>query len=274
LSPSQVALAQASPLRSSATGTVAPPQRSAAARAIAPLAAPSPSSTSAAPADPQDQNVAPPPPPVLPGAIAVQPIMAAAAMPAGVAPPSAAIEPRGSRRDTPTLATIGAAAGVIGIGGDVAPSPAVASGNVGTAAAGSAPGTPAAFGDAIASHVLTMAATGRQEATLQLQPPQLGEMSIRVSVQGRDVSAWFGSAQPQVQQAINDALGQLQLDLAGAGLNLAGAWVGADTSGMQRQYEGTTAATRRLGFAAPAIERASREGADLSQRPSGVNVYV
>ncbi|HEY5208148.1 MAG TPA: flagellar hook-length control protein FliK [Stellaceae bacterium] len=199
--------------------------------------------------------------------------MQAVPTPSGVLPPPDASAPRGNRRDLSAPTQIGATAGMIGDGAAAAPAPA-ASIDAGAAAPAATTGTAPSFGDAIASHVLTMAATGRQEATLQLQPPHLGDISIRVSVQGRDVSAWFGAAQPQVQQAVSDALGQLQLDLAGAGLNLAGAWVGADTSGMQRQYEGTTAATRRLGFAAPAIERAARDGADPSPRPAGVNVYV
>jgi hypothetical protein len=93
-------------------------------------------------------------------------------------------------------------------------------------------------------------------------------------VQGRDVSAWFGAAQPQVQQAVSQALGQLRLDLAGAGFTLTGAGVGADMSGAQRQFAGTAAPARRSGFAPTAIERTTGDGAEPPRRSSGLSVYV
>jgi flagellar hook-length control protein FliK len=166
-------------------------------------------------------------------------------------------------------AVIGASSAAIGL---TPPTPPSAS--AGTAPAdGGSPGGAPSFGEALANHVLSMAAGGHQETTLQLQPPQLGELTVRVAVQGRDVSAWFGAAQPQVQQAVSQALDQLRLDLAGAGFNLAGAWVGADTSGTPRQSGAASVPARRAGFAAPGIDR-TNDGADPARRSSGVSVYV
>jgi flagellar hook-length control protein FliK len=188
---------------------------------------------------------------------------------AGAAPPTVIVMPRPAAATTPQLAANPPAIGATTAAPAAAPSspPAVAA----TAPAG--PG--ATLGNALAGHVMSLISTGRQEATLQLQPPQLGDMTVRIAVQGRDVSAWFGTAQPQVQAAVTQALGQLRLDLAGAGLNLAGAWVGADASGTQRQaFEGSTGAARRPGFAAPTIEHAASDTADRPNRASGVNIYV
>jgi flagellar hook-length control protein FliK len=140
-----------------------------------------------------------------------------------------------------------------------------------TTAAGTAP----PFGDAVANHVFSMISAGHQEATLQLQPPQLGELTVRVAIQGRDVSTWFGTAQPQVQLAVNQALDQLRADLAGAGLNLSGAWVGADASSMQqRSFDTGAAPTRRPSFVAPSVDQVSVGNADPSRGSSGVNIYV
>jgi hypothetical protein len=140
--------------------------------------------------------------------------------------------------------------------------------------ANSGAGTATSLGTAVANHVMSMLSSGRQEATLQLQPPQLGELTIHVAVQGRDVSTWFGAAQPQVQLAVNQALDQLRADLAGAGLNLANAWVGADASSMRQQsFAAAAVPTRRPGFRAPSADGAAAENTEV-RRSSGVSIYV
>ena len=92
-------------------------------------------------------------------------------------------------------------------------------------------GTNQPLANALGTQILSMVAAGRNQVTVHLSPPDLGSLTVHVEVQARDVSAWFASPQPQVQQAVNDALAQLHGSLGGAGLNLSGAWVGADVSG-------------------------------------------
>ncbi|MGH6995634.1 MAG: flagellar hook-length control protein FliK, partial [Stellaceae bacterium] len=92
-------------------------------------------------------------------------------------------------------------------------------------------GTNQTLANALGTQILSMVAAGRNQVTVHLSPPDLGALTVHVEVQSRDVSAWFASPQPQVQQAVNDALAQLHGSLSGAGLNLSGAWVGADVSG-------------------------------------------
>lgn len=92
-------------------------------------------------------------------------------------------------------------------------------------------GTSQPLANALGTQILSMVAAGRNQITVHLSPPDLGALTVHLEVQSRDVSAWFASPQPQVQQAVNDALAQLHGSLSGAGLNLSGAWVGADVSG-------------------------------------------
>jgi flagellar hook-length control protein FliK len=133
------------------------------------------------------------------------------------------------------------------------------------------PGEPG-FAQAFSDHVLRLAANPGSEVTVRLHPPALGELTVRVAVSGHDVSAWFGSAQPLVQQAISEALGQLQTGLGNAGYTLAGAWVGADASGGRDQGYG--GAPRRpaaaLAGGMPPIGGAS----PANQTASRINVYV
>ena len=92
-------------------------------------------------------------------------------------------------------------------------------------------GTNQPLANALGTQILSMVAAARNQVTVHLSPPDLGNLTVHVEIQSRDVSAWFASPQTQVQQAVSDALAQLHGSLSGAGLNLSGAWVGADVSG-------------------------------------------
>jgi hypothetical protein len=70
--------------------------------------------------------------------------------------------------------------------------------------------------DQLLQHVITSADTGGREVVLKLNPPELGDLTVRVLVNGREVSAWFASPQVEVQQAITQALGQLHTGLGNA----------------------------------------------------------
>jgi flagellar hook-length control protein FliK len=120
-------------------------------------------------------------------------------------------------------------------------------------------------------HVMTSIDNGGREVVLQLHPPELGELTVRILVSGRDVSAWFGSPQIPVQQALNQTIGRLQADLGSAGYNLDSAWVGADASGSG----GWDA--RSLVPARGAAARSSSDGSPAPLTPSaasGVSIYV
>jgi flagellar hook-length control protein FliK len=106
---------------------------------------------------------------------------------------------------------------------------------------------------------------------MRLRPPELGDVTVRVAVTGRDVAAWFASPQPQVQNAISAALGQLQTSLGDAGYNLSGAWVGGGAANAQQEQSDPpgSAASRTLS----AVAVPSPAAAQLPAA-SGLNIYV
>ncbi len=115
-----------------------------------------------------------------------------------------------------------------------------------------------------------MISAGRNQMTVHLNPPDLGSLTVRIEVQAHDVSAWFGSSQPQVQQAVSDALAQLHGSLNGVGLNLTGAWVGADVSGGRGQQSAGQLPLRRIAVPADAVEQAPGD----VKPTGGLSVYV
>jgi flagellar hook-length control protein FliK len=165
----------------------------------------------------------------------------------------------------------GAIAATYGANATPSPAPAASPSNAAPSDA-QAPSTPEAFASGMAGHLLTLIGSGKQEATFQLVPPELGELTVRVAIQGRDVSAWFGSAQPQVQQVIGQALDQLRSDLAGAGLNLAGAWVGTDASNARERSAAPQSPPPN--FTANSRDSAPSGNGQAERRASGVSVYV
>jgi hypothetical protein len=145
----------------------------------------------------------------------------------------------------------------------------------GPAASPDSPTDPTGTGsmaDQVAGHVVRMLSSGSRETVMRLHPPELGEVTVRVVVSGRDVSAWFGSPQQQVQSAISGAIVHLQTSLGSAGYNLNGAWVGADTSGSRQQGQSTSAPPPAA--LAAGISPSLPGVAGLQPPASGVNIYV
>jgi flagellar hook-length control protein FliK len=124
----------------------------------------------------------------------------------------------------------------------------------------------------VSAHVLGMVSGQSREMIMRLHPPELGEVTVRVAVSGRDVSAWFGSPHGQVQTAIAGGIGQLQAELGNAGYNLNGAWVGADASGARQQGANLSSPATSIA-AATAVDPS---GMAAASRPaaSGLNIYV
>lgn len=84
--------------------------------------------------------------------------------------------------------------------------------------------------------VVWLAKNEQQTAQININPPQLGPMHITLNLSGDQASAVFVSPHAEVRQAIQDAMPQLREMLAGAGINLGQANVGAQ---MQQQNSGT-----------------------------------
>lgn len=166
-------------------------------------------------------------------------------------------------------AAVGAAYNAIGASPDPSPAGVTVAASV---SEGLSPSQPAGFGEGVAHQILSMIGTGRQEATLQLHPPELGAITVRLAVAGHDVSAWFGSAQPQVQEALSQGMTQLRGELANAGLNLANAWVGSDAA-PGRQPLDLPPGPRRVGIV-PSPGITPPIATEPTTRAAGVSIYV
>jgi flagellar hook-length control protein FliK len=135
--------------------------------------------------------------------------------------------------------------------------------------------TTGAISDQVTNQLLHLVSNGSREVVMRLHPAELGDLTVRVSVSGRDVSAWFTSAQPQVQGAINGALDQLQTSLGNAGYNLAGAWVGAESSSAQQQGQSQQAWTpTSASLTSSSAVLPAAAAATSRPSPSGLNIYV
>lgn len=84
--------------------------------------------------------------------------------------------------------------------------------------------------------VVWLAKNDQQTAQININPPQLGPMHITLNLSGDQASALFVSPHAEVRQAIEDAMPQLREMLAGAGINLGQANVGAQ---LPQQNSGT-----------------------------------
>jgi hypothetical protein len=126
--------------------------------------------------------------------------------------------------------------------------------------------------DRLSTHLVRLARNAGAEVVLRLHPPELGDLTVRIVVHDRDVSAWFASSQTHVQLAISDAIGQLRTDLGNAGYNLDGAWIGGDPRGASERHE-SFAAQQQPGAATPPSPDEPFTSPTQSAS-SGVSVYV
>ena len=131
----------------------------------------------------------------------------------------------------------------------------------------------AAIADQLSYHVIRSVAGGGEEFVLRLRPPELGDVTVHLLVDHREVSAWFASPQIPVQQAITDAIGQLQTDLGKAGYYLAGAWVGAE-AWRPRERDGSSGMPQQQRNTANRPKLAESSGSPAPTVASGVSIFV
>lgn len=143
----------------------------------------------------------------------------------------------------------------------------------GSSSAAAVSAAPAELSEQLFRHVMGSIGNGTHEVVLRLHPTELGDLTIRLAVSGRDVSAWFATPQIQVQQAISEAIGQLHSNLGNAGYSLAGAWVGNDAANQSGGHEPPPppSPTRQaVGTASLELPSAT----PISSSRTGVSVYV
>lgn len=90
------------------------------------------------------------------------------------------------------------------------------------------------WGSQLGDRVVWMARQDIQSAQINITPAQMGPIQINIDLKGDQMTATFVSTQPEVRQAIEDALPKLRESLAGAGISLGQTNVGAQTSQQQQ----------------------------------------
>lgn len=90
------------------------------------------------------------------------------------------------------------------------------------------------WGEALGQKVIWMADQKTQVAELHLNPPNLGPMEVRISVNNDQISAIFVSHQPAVREAIEAAMPRLREMLADGGMTLGNASVSSDSLPQQQ----------------------------------------
>ncbi len=114
--------------------------------------------------------------------------------------------------------------------------------------------------DAFGQQVVWMAKNEQQIASLTMNPPDLGPVRVTLSIIDGQASAAFVSLQPEVRQAIQDAVPRLKEMLAEAGLQLQQASVDSGDAGRQSasraQGEDGARRIRSAGSAADADDAA------------------
>lgn len=108
----------------------------------------------------------------------------------------------------------------------------------------STPVSSAGWGDELGSKTLIMVRDGQQSAEMQLNPPNLGPLEVRLSVQNDQTSLIFVSAHASVRDAIQSALPRLSGMLAESGLSMGSVQVGDQSLAQQQQRDGGNAPRR------------------------------
>lgn len=93
----------------------------------------------------------------------------------------------------------------------------------------------AEWGGAVGEKVLWMAGQSRQVAELHLNPPNLGPLEIRLTINSDQASAMFVSHHAAVREAIEAALPRLREMLADSGITLGNTTVGSESFNQQQQ---------------------------------------
>lgn len=117
-----------------------------------------------------------------------------------------------------------------------------------------------------------MVSQQRQQADLVLNPPQLGRIEVSLTVNGDQANAVFTSPNAAVREMLENSLPRLREILAGSGLNLGQADVGAQSFAQQQGQNGNTPGkTMPLPASSEFVAGLDSVGGSLAQR-SGARV--
>lgn len=120
----------------------------------------------------------------------------------------------------------------------------------------------AAFAPELGARVSLLAVDGVQRAELQLNPAEMGPVSVQITVDGSQALVSFHAAQAETRAVLEQSLPELAAALQGQGLTLSGGGVfqqssGDGSAGQARGEAGTMGETRGAGPGGAAGEPAS-----------------
>jgi len=113
----------------------------------------------------------------------------------------------------------------------------------------------AAFASELGTRVSLLAVNGTQQAELQLNPAEMGPVTVQIVVDGSQAQVSFHAAQAETRQALERSLPDLAAALQGSGLTLSGGGV------FQQQAGGQGAAAERDGRGTESGGHARSQGA-------------
>lgn len=113
------------------------------------------------------------------------------------------------------------------------------------------------WGEELGQKMVLMVRGNQQSAELQLNPPNLGPLEVRLSLQNDQASLMFVSAHSSVRDAINAALPKLSSMFAESGISMGSVLVGdqslAQQNQSQRQFEQQSRRSSRFAADAPDV---------------------
>lgn len=141
------------------------------------------------------------------------------------------------------------------------------------------------WGDAVAQRVSMMLGRQEQQLEMQLNPPHLGPMEVRLTMGGEQASVVFTSQNAAVREALSAATPRLTALLADQGIQLVNVQVASDSLNQQAQEQARQQAAfgnqsesrqRMTGqFASENIgEQRVLTGVNIPVARSGVSLYV
>lgn len=120
----------------------------------------------------------------------------------------------------------------------------------------------AGWSDGLGQKVVWMVGQQKQSAEIQLNPPNLGPLEVKLTVNQDQVSASFVSHHADVRNAIEAALPRLRDMLADSGITLGNVTVGAESFAQQQQQAQQQASSGQHGQAQNGPSFGSVFGAD------------
>ncbi|HEU4372336.1 MAG TPA: flagellar hook-length control protein FliK [Telluria sp.] len=93
----------------------------------------------------------------------------------------------------------------------------------------------------VGQKIVWMVAGKEQSASLTLNPPDMGPMQVVLSVTNDQATVTFSAAQPEVRQALEDAMPKLREMMGESGITLGNATVDSGASGQRQAQQGERA---------------------------------